>query len=222
MAPRTRFQFSLITFAGNIPYIVKVDQLSCTPSNFFWPSRCQHDLEYSLEMAELKMNPATRSSYALDETIVFLRPSNEDAILGVNATENDNCRFEIAPPEEPTDRILEKTLDEELAETTSEVAPQSLTPVMAAPHVYPFALRLGFDTIDNPPPDGYTVGGSRYKINLPILEAMCNFVIHYVMQSGALMITAHVPISIGDTDLEYGQSLLLMHGSKIRYKMWIS
>lgn len=38
------------------------------------------------------------------------------------------------------------------------------------------------------------------------------------MQSGALMITARIPISIADTDLECVESLLLMHGSKIRCK----
>lgn len=167
-------------------------------------------------MADLKMNPVTRSRYALDETILFLRPITEDAILGVNATENDYCRFEIAPPEEPTDPILEGPLDGELAETTSEIALQSLTAVMADPQVYPFALRLGFDTIENPTQNRFTVGGLGCTINLPTLEAMCYFLIHYVMQSGALMITTHVSISIGDTDLEYGQSLLLMHGSKIR------
>lgn len=147
MAPRTSLQFSLTTFAGNIPYHVKFDQLSCTPSNFFWPSRLQHDLEFPSNMADMKLNPATQSSYALDETIVFLRPHNEDAILGVNAAENDYCRFEVAPLEEPTDPLLEETPDEELAKTTSEVAPQSQSPVMATPHVHPFALRLGFDTI---------------------------------------------------------------------------
>lgn len=38
------------------------------------------------------------------------------------------------------------------------------------------------------------------------------------MQSGALMLTASIDMSIGDTDLRYGESLLLMHGSKIRCK----
>ena len=166
-------------------------------------------------MADLKINPATPSNYALDQTIVFLRPTTEDAILGVNATENDYCRFEVAPPEQPTSPLVEGTLDEELKKI-SEVTPESHTPVKAAPHVHSFALRLGFDTIENPPRDGFTVGGLGCNISLPTLEARCYFVIHYVMQSGALMITARVPIAIGDTDLQYEASLLLMHGSKIR------
>lgn len=166
-------------------------------------------------MADLKINPATPSNYALDQTIVFLRPTSEDAILGVNATENDYCRFEVAPPEEPTSPLIEGTLDEELKKI-SEVTPQRHTPVKAAPHVHPFALRVGFDTIENPPRDGFTVGGLGCNITLPTLEAKCYFVIHYVMKSGALMITADSFITIGDTDLRKEESLLLMHGSKIR------
>ena len=162
-------------------------------------------------MADLKINPATPSNYALDQTIVFLRPSSEGAILGVNATENDYCRFKVAPPEEPTDLLVEETLDE-----VSEVTSQSHTPVKAAPHVHPFALRLGFDTFENPPRDGYTVGCLGCNINLPTLEARCYFVINYVMESGALMITASISIFIGDTKLRPLKSLLLMHGSKIR------
>lgn len=164
-------------------------------------------------MADLKINPATPSNYALDQTIVFLRPSSEGAILGVNATENDYCRFKVAPPEEPTDLLVEETLDE-----VSEVTSQSHTPVKAAPHVHPFALRLGFDTFENPPRDGFTVGGLGCNINLPTLEARCYFVINYVMESGALMITASISISIGDTKLRPLKSLLLMHGSKIRFQ----
>lgn len=163
-------------------------------------------------MAELNRDPATSSTYVLEQTILFLRPTTKDAILGVDATENDYCRFEVCPPEEPTDTLVD---DETLIETTLEVAPQSQTPVKA-PHNHPFALRLGFDTIENPSRDGFTVGGLGCNINLPTLEAKCCFVIHYVMQSGALMISAHVPISIGDTDLRFNQSLLLMHRSKIR------
>lgn len=150
-------------------------------------------------MADLKINPATPSIYALEETILFLRPTNEDAILGVEATENDFCRFEVAPQEEPTDPPVD------------EVVPES-----HKTHDHPFALRLGFDTIENPSRDGFTVGGSGCDINFARLRAKCYFVIHYAMQSGALMVSARVPISIGGTDLESMQSLLLMNLSKIR------
>lgn len=162
-------------------------------------------------MADLKINPATPSNYALDQTIVFLRPTSKGAILGVDATENDYCRFKVAPPEEPTDLLVEETLDE-----VSEVTSQSHTPVKAAPHVHPFALRIGFDTFKNPSREGFTVGGLGCNINLPTLEARCYFVINYVMESSALMITASIPIAIGDTYLSPMKSLLLMHSSKIR------
>lgn len=155
MAPVTNLQFSqrtfsleLITFAGNITYHVNFNQLICTPSNFCWLILLQHDLELPLEMADLKVNPATPSNYSFDQTIVFLRPTTEDAILWVNATQNDYSRFEVAPPEEPTDSLVEETLDEELTKTISEVIPQSHIPIKAAPHIHPFALRLGFDTIE--------------------------------------------------------------------------
>lgn len=164
-------------------------------------------------MADLKINPATPSNYALDQTIVFLRPTSKGAILGVNATENDYCRFKVAPPEEPTDLLLEETLDE-----VSGVTSQSHTPVKAAPHVHPFALRLGFDTFKNPPRDGFTVGGLGCNINLPTLEARCYFVINYLMESGAPMITASMFISIGDAEIRPLQSLLLMHISKNRFQ----
>lgn len=154
-------------------------------------------------MGDLKINSATPSTYALEETILFLRPTTEDAILGVEATENDFCRFEVAPQEEPTDPLV-----------TSEVVPESQTPDKTQDH--PFALRLGFDTIKNPSRDGFTVGGSGCDINFPTLEAKCYFVIHYAVQSGALMISARVSISIGGTDLKCMESLLLMNLSKIR------
>lgn len=166
-------------------------------------------------MADLNKDSTTPPIYALEQTILFLRPSNEAAILGVNATENDYCRFEVAPPEEPTDPLVDESLYEKLTDPTSDVSAQSPTPVKAL-HDHPFALRLGFDTVKNPSRDGFTIGGLNCTINLPTLKANCCFVIHYVMQSGALLISARVPISIGSTDLRYTQSLLLMHRSKIR------
>lgn len=151
-------------------------------------------------MGDLKLNPAISSSYSLEETILFLRPATKGAILGVHATENDYCRFEVPLPEEQTDPLVDEALCEELTETTSEVAPESQTPVKA-PHDHPFALRIGFDTIENPSRDGFTVGGSGCDINIPTLTKRCHFVIHYAMQSGALMISARVPLSIGGTNL---------------------
>lgn len=164
-------------------------------------------------MANPKINPANPSIYALEETILFLRPATEDAILGVHATDNDYCRFEVPPPEEQTDPLVDEPLCEDLTETTSKVAPKSQTPVKA-PH--PFVLRIGFDTIEDPSPNGFTVGNLGCDINIPTLRAECHFVIHYAMQSGALMISARDPLSIGNTDLSFMQSLLLMHRSKIR------
>lgn len=172
-------------------------------------------------MADPNRKPAALSNYALDQTILFLRPITADAILDVNAKQNDRYRFEVAPSEEPTDPLVEEA---PVIEKISEVTPQSHTPVntaplersRAAPDVHPFALRLGFDTIENPSRNGFTVGGVGCHINLPTLEPECYFVINYIMKSGALMITARIPILVEKTILRCENSLLLMHGSRIR------
>ena len=172
-------------------------------------------------MADPNRRPAALSNYALDQTILFLRPITADAILDVHAKENDRYRFEVASSEEPTDPLVEETL---AIEKISEVTPQCHTPVntsplersRAAPDVHPFALRLGFDTIEKPSRNGFTVGGLGCHINLPTLKPKCYFVIQCIMKSGALMITARSSISVEKIILRCENSLLLMHGSKIR------
>lgn len=95
-------------------------------------------------MAYLKINPATSSNYALDQTIVFLRPTTKEAILGVNATENDYCRFEVAPLVEPTSPLVEGTLDEEFKKI-SEVTPQAI--LQSKPPLTFTLLLSGLDLI---------------------------------------------------------------------------
>lgn len=45
----------------------------------------------------------------------------------------------------------------------------------------------------------------------------CCFAIRYVLESGALMVTAHMPTKVGDKCLENAQSLLLMPNTIIQY-----
>lgn len=44
-------------------------------------------------MADLKKKPIASSKYDLYQTILFLHPMTEDAILGLNATENDHYNY---------------------------------------------------------------------------------------------------------------------------------
>lgn len=80
-------------------------------------------------MADPNRKPAALSNYALDQTILFLRPITADAILDVNAKKNDRYRFKVAPSEEPTDPLVEEA---PVIEKISEVTPQSHTPVNTA------------------------------------------------------------------------------------------
>lgn len=51
--------------------------------------------------------------YLVDQTISFLRPNNQEAIVVLNATENDLYRFEVAPPNWPTNQYMGKIFDED-------------------------------------------------------------------------------------------------------------
>lgn len=60
--------------------------------------------------------------------------------------------------------------------------------------------------------NGFTVGGAlQCNIKLPGLEESWYFKIHYLFQTGALMITANKVTNVGKTALQKGQSLLMMH-----------
>lgn len=144
---------------------------------------------------------------------MFLRPTTEDTIVGLNATENDHYRFEVAPFKKPTDK--------KLVEENPEITNQSHTSLSHIPFNerpgnkdanHPFALRLGFDTIENPSQNGFTVGGTSWcNIRFPGLEEKCYFSIHYLFKTGALMITAYKRTKVGLKVLQEGQSLLMMH-----------
>ncbi len=172
-------------------------------------------------MADLKRKPTASSKYDLHQTILFLRPMTEDAIAGLDAAENDHYRFEVAPLKKPTDENLVEENPEVTHQSHTSLNHTSLshTPLNERPceqdakvYDHPFALRLGFDTIENPSSNGFTVGGAlQCNIKLPGLEKMWYFKIRYLFQTGALMITAKKLTKVGETVLQKGQSLLMMH-----------
>lgn len=180
-------------------------------------------------MANSKKQHASMPKYTLDQTIFFLRPINKEAIAILNATENDPYRFEVAPPDELTDQPSGEISDEDFASSgesgeqlhgkMSEVAPQTHNPSNSvstessrdACQIHPFAFRFGFDSIENPSRNGFTFGGApRCDVQLTTPKAKRYFRIHYVFKSGALLITAYEPITVGDKRLQKSQSLALM------------
>lgn len=154
---------------------------------------------------------------------------NPKAIAVLNATENDLYRFEVAPPNKPTDQPLGKFFDkdftsseesgERLLGKMAEVAPRTPNPsnsvstesggVITQSH--PFAFRFGFDSVENPSREGFTFGGMP-ECNVQLLRpnAQRHFWIHYAFKSGALLITADMPIYVGGTLLRKYQCSVLM------------
>ena len=57
-------------------------------------------------MAHPKKENIAQPNYAFefDQTIVFLRPLNDDAIVVLNAADNRRYRVEVDPPEKPSDQ----------------------------------------------------------------------------------------------------------------------
>lgn len=126
----------------------------------------------------MKKQDRSMPHYIVDQTIVFLRPMNQEAIAVLNATENHPYRFEVAPPDKPTDQqfrnILYKDFSssedsrEQLLGKISEVAPQthnsssSVSAESSGINIksHPFAFRFGFDSVENPSREGFTFGGT--------------------------------------------------------------
>lgn len=136
--------------------------------------------------------------FILHETIFFLRPQSEEAVEVVNAKENDPYRFQFAPPNEPTDQRSGEVFDEDFASSgesgeqlsgkMSEAAPQTHNPPnpvstgssRGACGTYPFVLRFGFDSVENPSKEGFTFGTTPgCEVQLLRLEAKNHFRILY-------------------------------------------
>lgn len=172
--------------------------------------------------------------YIVDQTIVFLRPNNQEAIAVLNATENDLYRFEVAPPNNPTNQQLGKIFDEDstslddseeqLLEKMSVVAPQAHNPSSSVSteasginiQRHPFAFRFGFDSVEKPSREGFSFGDTpECNVQLLTPTAQRHFWIHYAFKSGALLVTADMPIWVGQTLLSRSQSLVLMPDTTI-------
>lgn len=160
-------------------------------------------------MAHPKEEITTQPNYAFefDQTIVFLRPLNNDAIAVLNAADNRPYRVEVDPPEKPSDQQPRDISDREV--TSPGESESGCNPP------FPSVLRLGFDSIEPPSLAGFTFGGlSECNFKLPLSPAEIGFTIHYVFKSGALMVTAGTGrITVGDSLIEKRQSLLLMHNT---------
>lgn len=172
--------------------------------------------------------------YILDQTIFFLRPTNEEAIAILHAPENVAYRFEVPPPVKPKDQLLGETFDEGFASSgesgeqllgkMSEVAPQthnSSNPVVTescrdTDQIHPFAFRFGFDSVENPSPKGFAFGDApECDVQLLTPNSQCHFRIHYVFKSGALLITADKIVRVCGEELRDRQSLVLTPETQI-------
>lgn len=162
-------------------------------------------------MAHPKKKIITQPNYAFefDQTIVFLRPSNNEAIAVINAEDNRPYRVEVDPPEKPSDQQPRDISDREV--TSPGESESGCNPP------FPSVLRLGFDSIEPPSLAGFTFGSlSGCNIKLPLSPTKIGFTIHYVFKSGALMVTASTMIMVGDTSIQKRQSLLLMHNTLLK------
>lgn len=178
-------------------------------------------------MANSKNQDTSMPKYLVDQTIFFLRPTNQEALAVLNATENDLYRFEVAPP---TDQPLGKIIDEdsssqESGEQMPGVAPQAQNPSNSVSSEtsgvnllnHPFAFRFGFDSVENPSREGFTFG-CMPQCNVQLGSSTeSRFRIHYAFKSGALLITADTPILVGGTRLSKSGSLVLMSNTIITY-----
>lgn len=129
-------------------------------------------------MAKSKKEHTSMPMFILHETIFFLRPQSEKAIEVVHATENYPYRFQFAPPNEPTGQLSGEVFEEEDFASSgesgeqlfemSEAAPQTHNPPdpvstassRGACGTYPFVLRFGFDSVENPSKEGFTFGNT--------------------------------------------------------------
>lgn len=158
-----------------------------------------------LEMAHPKEEMTAQPNYAFeyDHTIVFLRPSNNPAKAVLDAAHNRPYLVEVDPPKRPSDQQPEDISDGKVA---SPGEPES-----SCKAVCPSVLRLGFNSIEPPSLAGFTFGGSSgCTIVLPLATKGIDFTVHYILKSGALMITAGTKIMVGDSLLQKRRSLLLM------------
>lgn len=166
--------------------------------------------------------------YLVDQTIFFFRPNNQEAIVVLNDTENDQYRFEVAPPNWPTNQHMGIIFDEDsssleeseeqLLGKMSEVASQAHHPSSSVStetsginiQRHPFAFRFGFDSVENPSREEFSFGNTP-ECNVQLLGSIAqrHFWIHYAFKSGALLVTADVPIWVGSTYLSKSQSLVL-------------
>lgn len=192
--------------------------------NFYWLALLYRVLEVLVGMAQLKKEHTTMTQSILQQTICFLRPISEEAIEVLNAIENDPYRFELAPPNKPTDQLSGEVSDEDFASPVeSEEHLQTHNPPNSAPtgsrdayQPHPFVLRFGFDSVENPSKKGFTFGDTpECQVQLPTKEARRYFSIHYNFNSGALLIRAHMDIRVGHKTLTSSQSLVLMPDMEI-------
>lgn len=163
-------------------------------------------------MAHPKKEITAQPNYAfeLDQTIVFLRPLNNLAIAVLNAADNHPYRVEVGPPRGLSDQQPGDISDGEVA---SPGEPES-----GCDAVCPSVLRLGFDSIEPPSLAGFTFGNSpQCNIILPLSPSEIDFTIHYILKSGALMVTASTSIMVGNTMIKSRQSLLLMQNTILRF-----
>lgn len=162
-------------------------------------------------MAHPKKEITAQPNYAFefDQTIVFLRPLNKRAKAVLNAADNRPYRVEVGPPKKPSDQQPEDISDGKVA---SPGEPES-----SCDAVCPSVLRLGFDSVEPPSLAGFTFGGSSgCTIKLPLSARDIDFTIHYVLKTGALMVTAGTKIQVGDTMLKRRKSLLLMQSAELK------
>ena len=182
-------------------------------------------------MANSKNQDTSMPKYLVDQTIFFLRPTNQEALAVLNATENDLNRFEVAPPNKPTDQPLGKIIDkdstssQESGEQMPGVAPQAQNPSNSVSSEtsdvillnHPFAFRFGFDSVENPSREGFTFG-CMPQCNVQLGSSTGRqFRIHYAFKSGALLITADMPVLVGGIRLSKSRSLVLMSDTIITY-----
>lgn len=160
-------------------------------------------------MAHPKEKITMQLNYAFefDQTIIFFRPLNNDAIAVLNAVDNRPYRVKVDSPKKPSDQQPRDISNREvmsLGESESGYNPP-----------FPSVLRLGFDSIEPPSLARFMFGGlSECNFKLLLSLAEISFTIHSVFKSGALMVTAGTGrITVRDSLIEKCQSLLLTHNT---------
>ncbi len=119
----------------------------------------------------------------------------------------------------------DSTSSQESGEQMPGVAPQAQNPSNSVSSEtsgviflnHPFAFRFGFDSVENPSREGFTFG-CMPQCNVQLgSSTKRQFRIHYAFKSGALLITADMPILVGGTRLSKSRSLVLMSNTIITY-----